>query len=147
MPESHFRTCPSKGILIYCIYIDNDNPSFFSIKSSIFSDCTTNWLSHSHVFYRIACSEDKCIYKSIAYINKVNVNQITKLNNIATVIYFEWVFLTPSTKRPPTNRSTDHWPIRNMTTRNFMTNFRWISDKKDKRSCYKYSIENVINCF
>ena len=162
--SSIVRMCPSKGILIYCIYIDNDNLSFFSIKSSIVSDCTTNWLSHPHVFYCIVCSvyvENKCIYKSMAYINKANVNQITKLNKIATVIYFEWVFLTPLIKRPPSNRSTnhrpptkctdhrstDHWPITNMTTRNFMTNFRLISDKEDKRSYYKYGIENVSNFF
>ena len=46
----------------------------------------------------------------MAYINKANVNQITKLNKIATVIYFEWVFLTPPIKRPPSNRSTNHLP-------------------------------------
>ena len=107
------RMCLSKGTLICCIYIGNDNPSFFSIKSSILSDCTTSWLPHPHVFYCITSSvyvENKCIYKTIAYINKANVNRITKLNKITAVIYFEWVFLTPPTKRPPTNRSTNHLP-------------------------------------
>ena len=60
-------------------------------------------------------------------------------------------FLNPPTNRPPTtdflptyqpniyhrpptkctdNRPTDQGPIRNMRTRNSITNFKWISDKK-----------------
>ena len=39
----------------------------------------------------------------------------------------------PPTNRPPTkcndHRLTDHWPIRNMRTRNVITNFKWISAK------------------
>ena len=52
------------------------------------------------------------------------------------------VFVRPPTNRPPNNlppttyyrptdhRLTDHRPIRNIRTRNFITNFKWISDKK-----------------
>ena len=60
-------------------------------------------------------------------------------------------YLRPPTNRPPSkctdHRPTNHLPIRNMTTRNSIINFRWISDKNDKRSCYKYNIENVSNFF
>ena len=32
--------------------------------------------------------------------------------------------------QPPTNWPTNHQPVKNLRTRNFITNFKWISDKK-----------------
>ena len=77
-----------------------------------------------------------------------------------------WVFLKPPTTYhqptdhlpPITNqvhRPTDYWPIRNIRTRNSITTFKWISDKKiwDRVTivlspcCYKSNIENVSNYF
>ena len=65
------------------------------------------------------------------------------------ILVFKWGFLETTSQpttynRPPTNRPTyhrpptkctdhrltDHWPIRNMRSRNFIANFKWISDKK-----------------
>ena len=45
----------------------------------------------------------------------------------------------------PNNQPTDHRPKRNLRTKNSITNFKWISDEKNVRSCYKYNIENVSN--
>ena len=80
------------------------------------------------------------------------------------------VFSKPPTNRPPTtdrlptnqpttnhwprrsptkctkNRPTDHRPTKNMRTRNFIINFKWISDKKCE-ACYKYNIEILSNTF